>query len=672
MSSLSQLERVGRFNSVLGPDALFLERFSGTDRLNGLYRYDVSVISTDQNVDPNALLGTHGTVVLEIDGPTYFDGIITSFRWAGESSHGNNYNLTLEPFLKVAGMRRTQRIFHKMTPAAIIEKVINEGYKSFGSPLVKNDLSDPGPELEYTVQYDESDLNFILRMMQRFGFSHYFKHDDGNHVMTMVDDAENLPAAPAGMIKFTPQQDNVFEEDEHFKSLEFSAAMTTGVVRLVDYNFKEPTAAMEVEHSSRLPYTGGDLESFEYPGDYLERDDGEQKVAKRKAAQYAAGGPSAHAAGPVPTLKSGMSLAIDAMDDHPANGQVFVCVGATHSYSNGAYSSGSEGKDSFSGSFELQPLETPIAPARTIPPKKIYGPQPARVVGDSEIDVDEYGRILVMFPWDLDEAKSMRCRVVQSWAGNGWGGMVIPRKDMEVLVEFVNGDPNFPIVTGCVYNGQNEPPYGLPAEKTRMTLMSKTNEGEGFNEIRFEDADGSEEVFIHAEKDMNIKVEDNATLRVNTNYVESVGDNRASETTNNQYDMIGGDLEMHVGPGAQGRFTPGSASSDTQGIGNVASSFGGSGNGTFSLNVDHDFNTNVTNRMFTEVGTGGAETRVMADTEHWTLSNFKIEAGQKIELICGASRIEMDVMGNITVNGKSMKVTAIELFQVASAMIKLN
>jgi len=295
------------------------------------------------------------------------------------------------------------------------------------------------------------------------------------------------------------------------------------------------------------------------------------------------------------------------------------------------------------------------------------------VVGSGEIDVDEFGRILVHFPWDLDEAHSMRCRVVQTWAGPNWGSVVLPRIGMEVLVEFVNGDPNFPIVTGCVYNGANMPPYDLPGDKTRMTIMSKTHEGEGFNELRFEDANGAEEVFIHAQKDMNVKVEDNATERVNDNKVESVGLNRASETHNNQKEVVGGDFTIMVGPGKRGTVTPSSAEDNTQGIGQLGEQLDSEseGSGIMSITTEAHRQTNIGTFDALQVN-DYLQQDVKNNTTLSTGKKFIIDAGDEITLKCGKAQITMKKDGTITVNGKEIKTTSTGNTIMKGRSIKLN
>lgn len=183
----------------------------------------------------------------------------------------------------------------------------------------------------------------------------------------------------------------------------------------------------------------------------------------------------------------------------------------------------------------------------------MQGPETAVVVGIGEIDCDEHGRILVRFHWDLDAAHTMRVRVSQNWASKGWGGMVIPRIGMEVIVEHLRGDPDKPIVTGCVYNGANIPPYELPKHKTRSTFKTDTHQGTGFNELRFEDEKGDEEIRIHAQKDMNTLVRNSEAKIVMNDSATSIFDNRLLEVFGNAIYSIGGSVTTYIGAtGAMG------------------------------------------------------------------------------------------------------------------------
>ncbi|MEO0633480.1 MAG: type VI secretion system tip protein TssI/VgrG, partial [Pseudomonadota bacterium] len=329
----------------------------------------------------------------------------------------------------------------------------------------------------------------------------------------------------------------------------------------------------------------------------------------------------------------------------------------------------------YAGTYVLLPFEAPFRPERTTRVPRIYGPQTATVVGDGEIDCDAYGRILVRFHWDLNSAISMRCRVSQNWASKGWGGMVIPRIGMEVIVEFLEGDPDKPIVTGCVYNGKNDVPYPLPQHKTRSTFRTDTHQGEGFNELRFEDKAGEEEIFVHAQKDRNTKIENNQSERVNVNKVESVGHDKAVEIGNNLTEVVDGDMALRVGPGNAGSYTPSGATADPEGLKTTPYMLGpaGSSPGTGNLSITvEQVKTQVIGTHHYETVTENKETEVGTNYTARVGSTIRMEAGDKIDLVCGNARITMTSDGTIQIKGKTILETADKLIVLKADKVKIN
>ncbi|MBL3598017.1 type VI secretion system tip protein VgrG, partial [Rhodovulum sulfidophilum] len=287
-------------------------------------------------------------------------------------------------------------------------------------------------------------------------------------------------------------------------------------------------------------YEQGQIESFDWPGDYLDQGRG-RVVAELRAAGERGQDRRYEAEGDIVALGAGFRVTLSG-DPVPGTGGEYMCLSARHSYTADNYGSGgSDDGDgrAYDGQYVLMPVEAPLLPEQKTARADVRGPQTATVVGEGEIDCDEYGRILVRFHWDLEEAWSMRCRVSQSWAGAGWGGMVIPRIGMEVVVEFLDGDPDKPLVTGCVYNGRNRVPYDLPENKTRSTFRSDTHQGRGFNELRFEDKKGQEEIYLHAEKDIYTAIEDSAAKIVGNNDFEIIQNSRFSTVANLKDDEVG-------------------------------------------------------------------------------------------------------------------------------------
>ncbi|PZO65869.1 MAG: type VI secretion system tip protein VgrG [Paracoccus denitrificans] len=534
---LRQSDRLGRLTTALGAEQLALVRFDGDEHLNDLFAYRVEALATSNDLDFDALVGTHATVEIEgRAGVQKFDGIVTQARWAGVGENGHRYDLTLRPWFWLAGRRRNQRIFHDKTVVQIVTELLAD-YAQLGTPAVEFQLARDYPVWEYTVQYRESDLDFVRRELERAGISFYFRHDIGSHTLVLTDDV--VAHQSVGARPFKSYDGHHQAEGEHFWEWAPERNITTGAVRLTDYNFHKPDQAMEVDRLGDAAHPQGQIESFDYPGDYPAQDVG-RIVAGLRTAQERGADRRHRAVGDCTSLRAGMRVTLSG-DPVPGTGESYLCLSASHHFVSEAYGSGGQGSDgyAFTGAYTLMPDTAPMAPPRRTHVPVVHGPQTAAVVGEGEIDCDDLGRILVRFHWDLTGAFSMRCRVSQNWAGAGWGGMVIPRIGMEVVVEFLEGDPDKPLVTGCVYNGRNGVPYGLPENKTVSTFKTDTHEGEGYNELRFEDQAGREEVFMHAQKDHNTVIENDET--------HSIGHDRSKTVGNDQSESIGHDKTISVG-----------------------------------------------------------------------------------------------------------------------------
>ncbi len=535
--------RRGRLSTVLGPGVLVLLRLQGRHRLNGEAAFRVEALSADGGLDLDALVGTEATVAITAEGgPAHVSGIVTEAAWAEVGDGGHRYDLTLRSWLHLAGLRRQQRIFHNRTVLEILAEVFG-AYAHLGRPAVEILCDRAYPPLEYTVQYRESDADFARRLMERFGISHVVRMHAGGHTLVVTDGADHLPKVAGGRRPFRRTQTAHVGEEEHFRAWRQGTRVTTGAVRLTDWNFKTPQAAMEADRTGDAAHAEGRLEGYDWPGDHLTQGQGRTVAATRLAAHRGQAA-RVQAAGDVASLQAGMRVQLTGDRIPGATGKLFLCLEATHDYTAEGYATGAAAAgDAYTGSYVLMPATSPLAPEPRTPVPVVQGPQTAVVVGEGEIDCDDYGRILVRFPWDLAGAHSMRCRVSQSWAGQGWGGMVIPRIGMEVTVDFLDGNPDKPLVTGCVYNGRNGVPYDLPAHKTRSTFRTSSHDGQGtatgFNELRFEDAAGDEEVFLHAQKDHTTVILNDET--------HSIGQDRAKSVGRDQSESVGRDKATRVG-----------------------------------------------------------------------------------------------------------------------------
>ena len=656
--------------------------------MSALFAFEVDCLAASPDIDFDALIGTHATVTLTTrTGDRPFDGIVTEAKWLGAGENGQRYRLILRPWVFLASLRRNQRIFHNKTVVQILEKLLG-AYADAGA--LKPQLTADYPLLEYTVQFRESDLDFACRMMERHGISYHFQHHAGQHDMVLTDMVASH--ATIGPRPFHPDEGHHQEDIEHFWQWRPARRITTGAIRLTDYNFKTPNAAMEVDRPGDAGYAQGKIESFDWPGGYLDQGRGRTVAALRSDGERGQDR-RFEALGDVADLGAGLRVTLSG-DKVPGTGDDYLCLAASHSYTSDNYGSGgTQGDDlAYRGVYVLMPASAPMRPELKTPRADVKGPQTAVVVGEGEIDCDEYGRILVKFHWDLAAAHSMRCRVSQNWAGNGWGGMVIPRIGMEVVVEFLDGDPDQPLVTGCVYNGRNKVPYDLPAHKTKSVFRSDTHRGSGFNEISFEDENDREKIYVHAEKDMEVHVENNRAKRVDRNQSESVGHNKSIEVGNNHHEVIGGNMTLMVGPNRLQAAVTSAFQKFTGALGDLANKLGlpdalNMGEGNLIIGVAKNKAETVMVSSTEVVGAGKAVTvgggyqLVVGGIHNQSIGhaayeevghNKAVVVGKIYEVTVGDSKLVMTEDGVINITGRKITLNGSEAIVLKSARIDLN
>ncbi|WP_052272296.1 type VI secretion system Vgr family protein [Leisingera sp. ANG-M7] len=689
----SQQDRQGRLSTVLGADSLVLLRMDGSEELSGDFEWRVEALSAQGGLDLTALLGTHATI--EIDhgkGSRAFDGIVCEARQRGAYENGFRYDLLLRPWLHVAGLRRNMRIFHNKTVIEIVEEVLG-AYAGLGNPHLEVQVSEDYPVLEYTVQYGESDADFVRRQLERHGITWSWRHEAGSHTMLLSDAAFSLPQVPGVSRPYYGVAGYHRHEEEHFRSWSPAQRITTGAVRLTEYNFKIPNAAQETEQLSEIAHPSSDIESYDWPGDYLTQGEG-RGVADRRLEEERGQALRHHAEGDAVSLGAGWRVTL-AGDELPgATGQTFVCLKATHRFRAQAYGSGDASGDEapYDGAYVLLPETAPFRPERRTVGPRVQGLETAVVVGEGEIDCDEHGRILCRFHWDMEAAHTMRVRVSQNWASQGWGGMVIPRIGMEVIVEHLRGDPDKPIVTGCVYNGKNKPPYELPKHKTKSVFRTDSHKSSGFNELTFEDATGNEKIYLHAEKDHELHIENNRAKRVDRNQSESVGNNKSIEIGNNHQEVIGGNMTLMVGPNKLQSAVTSAFKKFTSAIGDMTSKLGlpdalNMGEGNLIIGVAKNkaetvmVSSNEIVGAAKTVTVGGAyQITVQGVRNESTLlgayeevgQNKVVVAGKRIELVSGKSMLQLNEDGSILLEGVDIKINGSSSIKGTAGRIDLN
>ncbi len=555
--SPTQANRIGSLSTPLGGDKLLLLRASISEGLSELFEINVDALSTEANLDFNSAIGEKCCVSIKnYDGtPRHFNGILTASQWTGKYNEFYTYRLTLRPWLWLLSRSTDCRIFKDKSALDIIKDVFG---KHGAFSRIKDLASSSYDKIKYCVQYRETDLAFVSRLMEEYGIYYYFDHSSSEHVLVLSDGLSSHSAKASGeTLKYRPIPNSSVRKEEYLFSWTAERTFNTGKVILNDYDFKRPAASLIAESSGGGGYQNDALKIYDYPGRYKEESLGSTLAKVRLESEQAADrrcyadGDSVHS----------MPGALITLADHPVGGlnKRYLVVRALHSYSSDGYRSGggSAGGESYTGRYEFLPCTVPFR-ARQITPKPIvHGPQTAKVVGKGEIDVDADGCILLQFHWDRDKVESRRVRIAQVWAGKSWGGIFIPRVGQEAVVEFVEGDPDRPLVVGTVYNGEHPTPYGLPDEKTIAGLKSNsTIGGKGFNEFIFDDKKGSELVRLHAQKDMAGKIENDEARDIGNNLRIDVGNdetvkvgNVLSITAGTKIELICGQSKIVMTPG---------------------------------------------------------------------------------------------------------------------------
>jgi type VI secretion system secreted protein VgrG len=479
-----------QLTTPLGPDALWLESLEGSEYLSEPFLFELSMLSDQDTVDASALVGKPAHVTL-VDGDgnkRYIHALVTQF-----SQNERRCTAELRPWLWMLSLTSDCRIFQNKTVPDILTAVFGD----CGQIDYRNDLVLSYPTLDYCVQFQETAFQFVSRLMEEAGIAYYFDHSEGAHTLVMIDDPSKYPACPhADSLPFLPlPDDRDWLTDARIGSADLSQRVAASKFQTDDYNFITPSTELKAQAGN------GSWQIYEYPGRYSQKSDGDT-VAKRRMEEIEALVKQLSGTSPVRHLTAGATFT---MTKHPSD--AFNSKYALYSVRHSAR------RREYGNSFVAFPADVPFrAPRRTARPR-VAGAQTAIVVGSSgqEIWTDQYGRVKVQFHWDQkgtkDENSSCWIRVAQNWAGTSWGAFALPRIGQEVVVSFLDGDPDRPLVTGCVYNGDNPVPYALPDEQTKTTLKSNSSQGGGgFNEIRFEDKKDSEELFIQAQKDLSIKV----------------------------------------------------------------------------------------------------------------------------------------------------------------------
>ncbi|QQA76231.1 type VI secretion system tip protein TssI/VgrG [Pectobacterium parmentieri] len=521
--------------------------FQLSEALNQSFSLSLNLASALPDVDFGAVLDQPCELLIWFEGELKrrVSGIISGFAQGDTGFRRTRYQAEVRPALWRLGLRTNARIFQAQKPEAIIGTLLEEaGITDYAFSL----RHDHAPR-EYCVQYRESDLAFVTRLAAEEGLYFFHEFEEGKHRVVFADDAGALAKGPELFFNLATQG---LSEGEYVHRFRYAERVSIAEVALKDYSFKTPAyGLLHKKMSSELAHQRESYQHFDYPGRF-KKDPSGKAFSRYRLDALRAGAMTGAGDSNAAMLMPGNSFMLTEHPNLPLN-TGWQVVAITHSGQQPQALEEESGGEptTYSNSFEVISAKTTWRADLPYKPM-VDGPQIATVVGPAgeEIYCDEYGRIKLQFPWDRygasDDQSSCWVRVSQGWAGGQYGLIAIPRIGHEVIVSFLEGDPDQPIVTGRTFHATNPSPYPLPANKTRTSLRTSTYKGAGFNELRFEDQAGQEEVFIHAQKDMNTVVLNNRSTTVTADHTESVGGNQTVSVEKDQHTEIQGEQAIAI------------------------------------------------------------------------------------------------------------------------------
>jgi type VI secretion system secreted protein VgrG len=540
-STPTQANRLLSIETPLGDDVLLITGFSAAERISSPFEYEVEMVADvtkASSVSADALVAKKVAISLaqnddyENAPRRYFSGIISRFIHGHSTTRFVHYRARVVPWLWLLTQTSDCRIFQNVTVLDIVKKIFSELKESFPELVSYRDATEGEYiKLDYCVQYRETDFDFVSRLLEQEGIFYFFEHERDKHTLVLADSQgahKPCPGQPAA--RYVPEG-GWGDFDNPVVSWELDHQMLSGLYTMRDFHFQMPGKSLEVAEPAKIKIGGNArLEIFDFPGEYAQRfnkpderlsqvESEGAKLVKLRMEEEESPYQEANGASFCRGFAAGYRFELTDHYDRKMDGHYVLTLVQHTAVQNPSYVSeeaGEGGVDPYQNSFTCIPRAIAFRPSRTMPKPVIPGPQTAVVVGPpgEEIYTDKYGRVKVQFPWDRlgerDEKSSCWLRVSQPWAGKSWGAVWIPRIGQEVIVDFLEGDPDQPIITGRVYNADQMPPYELPAKQTQSGFKSRSSKGGGtanFNEIRFEDKKGKEEIHVHAERNLSTVVE---------------------------------------------------------------------------------------------------------------------------------------------------------------------
>lgn len=552
-------------------DTLRFWKLSGMEVVSRSFSLDVSLLSTDARIDRTALLGKAITVTIPTQGlltePRYLNGKITSVNVQSinlDSTRYALYTLRMESDLWPMLRDRNQRIFQNQRVPDIIKTVLGE----YGVN-VEDKLTGEYRNWEYCVQYQENSYDFISRLMELEGIYFFFRHEADKHTLLLMDAAaEHQTYSGYETIPYHVSPSGGSTDEEGIGAWAISERVTPGIYSIDDYDFRKPNAWLLQARQNPASPSPGEIDYYEWPGRFVDHGQGEF-YARIRQEEWQVEHQRIDAHGTALGIAPGYKFTLTNPPFASDTGD-YLTVSASYTLEENTYASGSGSESVHQINFVVIPADVTFRSAQRTAWPRTHGPQTARVVGPQgeSIWTDQYGRVKVMFHWDRlakgDDTSSCWVRVSSAWAGQGFGGVQVPRVGDEVVIDFINGDPDRPIITGRVYNDASMPPWALPASATQMGFLSRTKDGtaDNANALRFEDKNGEEQVWVQAERNMDVNVKNDATRAIGGSHSHYVAINELHRVETNRVHGVKGEEVLVTGAdksdSAAGTYTLGS------------------------------------------------------------------------------------------------------------------
>ncbi len=659
MASYAHTDRLLSLTTPLGTDVLMADAFQCIEAISELFDLQLQVLATpDTTVSPADLIGKRATLSIAVDDSgtqRNFNGMIASIESLGGDSDFNSYGLRLVPALWLLTLNTQTRVFQNMTVVDIVKQVLTTY-----SITPTDDTQATYTSLEYCTQYRESDYHFVSRLMAQHGIFFYFTHTASDHTMVLADNSAQLsPCDNADGFRYAPSQDGkagFYGAVVHrFSS---RSALTTGTHKLWDYRFSQYAVSSSSADSATKSTLGTNAHEFydyaDGPSAYLKTDSGDGNVVTLQTFlqninrdQHDAGGVTATGESYASTMQAGFTFTLTEYPQTDANTK-YLLTRVVHtarqvpSYRAEAYTDAPQ----YENRFEAQPSAVVYRTAQSFTKPRVQGVVTGKVVAPSGDDsyLDKYGRVCVQFWWDrtrkANTTDNTLLRVAQQWAGKGWGTYFWPRINDEVLIDFIDGDPDSPIVVGSLYNGTNMPKYDPAGQYTRsgiLTQSSKNGAAANANELRFDDLKGSEQIFMNAEKDLDIHVENcwhnqvdkDHHVTITGDHFDAISGASHSAITKDRIESVGGDTHIKI-TGKQSEDIGGDASEKIGG--NHFFSAGSSAH----INVGEALNEKIGSTYSMQVG-----------QNHYSKAGmvFVIDSGQEVHIKGGMNVVIEGGMG---------------------------